>query len=213
MKIIQSSFFRAIVAAIVGALLVKYRDQAVEKITIAIGALFLISGIVSVVSYVQQSKHSNDIQLFDADGRQLLGQKPVFPIVGIGSGALGIILMLMPSTFIKGLMYCFAFIVIIGAIGQFASLTAARRYARIGLFYWIMPSLLLLTGLITVIYPQAIASAPLFVLGWCLLVYAVVETLNALKIYSCRKKYMRNYTEIKSPSDNTSEQSDTEAKK
>lgn len=193
MKVIQSSFFRIIVTAIVGILLIEYREAAVEKITIAIGILFLLSGIISIAAYIGASKHSSDTQLFDAEGRQLLGTAPAFPVVGIGSVILGIILMVMPGTFITGLMYCFAAILILGAVGQFFTLVMARKFARIGFYYWIMPILLFLVGLMCIVHPQTIASAPLFFIGWCLLVYAVVEAVNAIKIHNCKKTFYKQY--------------------
>lgn len=50
-----------------------------------------------------------------------------------------------------------------------------------------MPSLILLIGLIAIVYPSAIASAPLFVIGWCMLLYGVVEIINTLKIGKIRR--------------------------
>ena len=49
MKILQSSVFRAICAIAIGILLIKYPDNTVTWITIAIGILFLLSGIISLV--------------------------------------------------------------------------------------------------------------------------------------------------------------------
>lgn len=187
MKVIQSSLVRAVCAVVVGALLVKYREQTVTWMTIAIGVLFFISGVVSCATYLAASRRSTDTQVFDAEGRQLTGLKPQFPIVGLGSLILGLILALMPGTFVTSLMYILAAILILGAVSQFVSLAAASRLARIGIYYWVMPSLTLLVGLTAVIYPQAIASAPLFVIGWCLMVYGVVECVNAIKIHQLRK--------------------------
>lgn len=51
-----------------------------------------------------------------------------------------------------------------------------------------MPSLTLLVGIIAVVYPQGIASAPLFVIGWCLMLYGVVECVNAIKMHQLRKQ-------------------------
>ena len=45
MKVLQSSVFRAICAIIIGILLINNPDNTVKGITIAIGLLFLVSGI------------------------------------------------------------------------------------------------------------------------------------------------------------------------
>lgn len=188
MKVIQSSLVRSICAIIVGALLVKYREQTVTWMTIAIGVLFFLSGVVSCATYFAARRNGTDTQVFDADGRQLTGFKPQFPIVGLGSLILGLILALMPNAFVASLMYILAAILILGAVSQFVNLAVASRMARIGFYFWIMPSLTLLVGIIAVVYPAAIASAPLFVIGWCLMVYGVVECVNAIKIHQLRKQ-------------------------
>lgn len=48
MKVIHSSIFRAVCAIIVGVLLIQYREQTVTWITIAIGVLFFLSGVISL---------------------------------------------------------------------------------------------------------------------------------------------------------------------
>src|SRR5574344_928289 len=192
MKVLESHFFRAVAAAIIGALLIEYREQTVTWITIAIGILFFLSGVFSIVTYYSARKNADGPQLFDAEGKQLMGKKPAFPIVGIGSVILGGILALMPNPFITGLTFLLASMLILGAISQLVNLAAAKKFARIGIFYWIIPSLLLLVGLVAIIHPTAIASAPLFVIGWCLLIYGVIEAVNALKVYACRKSFEKN---------------------
>lgn len=187
MKILQSSFFRSLCAIIVGVLLIEYREQTVTWITIASGALFFLSGLISCVIYYSAIHRATDVQVFDAQGNPLTPMKPNFPIVGIGSMVLGIILALMPTTFITGLMYVLASILILGAINQFVNLATAARYCHVGFFFWIMPSLILLVGIIAVVHPSTIASAPLFVIGWCMLLYGVVECINAIKIHQANK--------------------------
>lgn len=187
MKILQSSLFRSLAAVIVGVLLIQYREQTMTWITIAGGALFFISGLISCVIYYSAVHRADEVQMFDAQGNPVPTARPSFPIVGLGSMILGIILALMPTTFITGLMYVLASILILGAISQFAGLAAASKYCHVGLFYWLMPSLILLVGVVAVVRPTTIASAPLFVIGWCMLLYGVVEVINAIKIHQANK--------------------------
>lgn len=191
MKIMQSSAFRAVCAVVIGVLLIKYREQTVEWITIAIGILFFLSGVVSVATYLSARSRADMPEVFDADGRQLTGLKPTVPIVGIGSLILGIILALMPTTFIAWLMYILSAILILGAINQFVSLAAVSRYARVGIYFWVMPSLILLVALLSIVYPTAIASAPLLIIGWCMVVYGVADIINAMKLSRLRRNIMK----------------------
>lgn len=149
MQIIQSSLARAVSAIIMGVLLIKYREQTVTWLTIVIGILFFLSGVISCAAYFVARRRESDVQLFDAEGRQLSGFKVSFPLTGLGSIVLGLILALMPNAFISWLMFILAAILIIGAIGQFVSLAAIARTFRVGIYFWIMPSVILLVGLRT----------------------------------------------------------------
>lgn len=192
MKLIQSSVVRALSGIIVGMLLVKYREQTVTWITVAIGVLFFVSGVFSCATYLVARSKKDDIQVFDADGRQLTGLTPTFPIAGIGSLVLGLILAIMPGTFIASLMYILAAMLILGAVSQITNLVAASRVARIGIYFWIMPILTLLIGIVAFVAPSSIATAPLFVIGWAMIVYGAVELVNALKIYQLRRTMERS---------------------
>ncbi len=192
MKVVQSSIFRAIVAIIVGALLIEYREDTMRWLTIAIGVLFFLSGVISIAAYYGAKKHyesMNSITVTDAQGNALTGDKPSFPIVGAGSAILGVILAFMTEGFITYIMYILAFILILGSLTQFINLASARKYAKIGFAFWILPCIILLVGIFILVRPMESASTPLLIIGWCMLLYGVVECINALKIHSCRKAF------------------------
>ena len=187
MKIFQSSIFRALCAIVIGALLIKYPDDSVTWLTIAIGALFLLSGIIALIAYWQAKRHAGEYTITDQEGRVISGSQPTFPIVGAGSIILGLVLTLSPHAFINGLMYMLAAVLILGGITQLMSLIAARRLGNIPFGYWVCPSLILLTGLFVVLKPIETAEMPLLILGWCSILYGVIELINALKIHRIRK--------------------------
>lgn len=187
MKIFQSSVFRALTAIVVGALLIKYPQDGVTWLTVAVGVLFLISGVIAVIAYLNARKHADEYVITDRQGRIVQGGQPTFPIVGAGSIILGLVLALTPGVFINGLMYILGVIMILGGFNQLMNLVAARRLGRVPLGFWVAPSLVLLTGLFVVLKPMASAELPLLILGWCSLVYGVTELVNALKIHALRK--------------------------
>ena len=75
MKIFQSSVFRAICAIIVGILLIKFPKDGVTWLTIAIGVLFLISGVIAAIAYLHARKHAAEYTIIDKQGRII----PVVP--------------------------------------------------------------------------------------------------------------------------------------
>lgn len=192
MKILQSSVFRAICAIAVGAMLIKNPDSTVKGITIAISILFLVSGVISCVAYFNARLHSAENEVYDADGKLLVGGRPMFPIVGLGSVILGFVLALMPGAFVTSLMYVLGGIILLGALNQFMVLIQARKFATLPLWFWVCPTLVLLTGLFVMIKPMESASLPLLIIGWCLLFYGVTECINAFKIHQYRKKMIQS---------------------
>ena len=188
MKIFQSSIFRALCAIVVGVLLVKYPQDGVTWLTMAIGALFLLSGIISLIAYWHARRHTGDYVITDRQGNVISGAQPTFPIVGAGSVILGLILLFSPNAFINGLMYMLAFVLILGGITQLMALVAARRLGSVPFAYWVMPSLILLVGLFVIIKPMESVELPLMILGWCSILYGVIELINALKIHRLRKE-------------------------
>ena len=195
MKVIHSSIFRAVCAIIVGVLLIQYREQTVTWITIAIGVLFFLSGVISLASYWAAKRNAEKMQgqiLADSNGKPIMGMMPKFPLVSVGSLILGLLLALMPQVFIAWLMFILAFILILGALTQFVNLASAAKMGRVGILFWLFPSVLLLLGLLAIIKPSAIASAPLFIIGWCMLIYGVVELLNAFKVSNNKRIWLNN---------------------
>ena len=195
MKVIHSSIFRAVCAIIVGVLLIQYREQTVTWITVAIGVLFFLSGVISLASYWAAKRNAEKMQgqiLSDSTGKPIMGMMPKFPLVSVGSLILGLLLALMPQVFIAWLMFILAFILILGALTQFVNLASAAKMGRVGILFWLFPSALLLLGLLAIIKPSAIASAPLFIIGWGMLIYGVVELLNAFKVSNNKRIWLKN---------------------
>ncbi len=79
MKVVHSSLFRAVCAIIIGVLLIQYREQTVTWITIAIGVLFFLSGVISLITYFCAKRTAEKIQgqvLSDANGKQIIWKPP-----------------------------------------------------------------------------------------------------------------------------------------
>ena len=181
MKVFRSSVFRALCAIVIGALLVKYREQTVTWITVAIGIIFLVSGIISIIAWFSAKRKggTNGMDIYDVQGRLITMPSQPFPVVGLGSVILGGVLAMFPNSFVNGLTYIIAIMLILGALTQFFNL---------GIVWWIFPTLVLLVGLVAVVKPSFIASAPLLVLGWCIIVYGAVDLIDSIKIHQCRRQ-------------------------
>ena len=186
-----------------GILVVKYREDMVTWMTIGLGAIFFMAGVISCISYYIQRKHvqkirakiADGISLVDANGNVVEQSMPTFPIVGIGSLFLGIVLASMPETFLNGLTIVFAVIVLLVSVYLIADLIMVNSYGKVGWGYWVMPVLMLLGAIVALVHPATIASAPLFFLGWAMIISGLVMIVNMLKTYSVRRAALKRAAE------------------
>ena len=191
MKVLQSSLLRAVVAIIVGVLLVKYREDTMRWMTIAAGILFFLSGLISVIVYYYEKREiARSPYTFDQTGNEIRRHSPIFPFIGVGSMLLGIILMVMPTDLLIGVTYVLGAMLILGAASQLFNLFMSRRFWSIPIIYWLFPTILLGIGILVVAKPMETATLPLKIIGWALMVFGVVECVNAFSIFRARKKFM-----------------------
>lgn len=192
MRLIQSSIIRAVVAIVIGVLLVKYRSETMTWITIAAGIMFFISGIISCTVYYFEREKALKASSTQNDKGNKKSDGPIFPIVGGGCTVLGVILTLMPDEFITWVAYVFATILILGAVNQFMNLASSRQFARVPILFWLFPSITLCIGIYIIAQPIEAATLPFKIIGWCLMFYGVVELVNTIKINQMKRAYKKN---------------------
>lgn len=160
--------------------------------TITVGILFLLSGLVSCIAYYFEKEK---VAKKTAKAEQQEGQEeenlksPSFPIAGIGSIVLGIILAVMPNTFITWVVYILAALLILGAVNQFMNLARSRQYARVPVYMWLFPTIILAIAILLISKPIETAQLPLLVLGWAFMYYGVLEFILIIRMYLVRKSY------------------------
>ena len=193
MKVLQISAIRAIIVLVTGFLLVKYREETMTWMTITVGVLFLLSGLVSCIAYYFEKEK---VAKKTAKAEQQEGQQeeenlksPSFPIAGVGSIVLGIILAVMPNTFITWVVYILAALLILGAVNQFMNLARSRQYARVPVYMWLFPTIILAIAILLISKPIETAQLPLLVLGWAFMYYGVLEFALIIRMYLVRKSY------------------------
>ena len=150
-----------------GILVVKYREDMVTWMTIGLGAIFFMAGVISCISYYIQ----------------------------IGSLVLGVVLASMPETFLNGLTFIFAVIILLSSVYLIADLIMVNRYGKVGWGYWIMPILMLLGAIVALVHPATIASSPLFFLGWAMIISGLVMIVNMLKTFTVRRAALKRAAE------------------
>ncbi|MBW4762638.1 DUF308 domain-containing protein [Prevotella melaninogenica] len=193
MKVLQISAIRAIIVLVTGFLLVRYREETMTWMTITVGILFLLSGLVSCIAYYFEkekvAKKTAKAEQQEAQQEEDNLKSPSFPIAGVGSIALGIILAVMPNTFITWVVYILAALLILGAVNQFMNLARSRQYARVPVYMWLFPTVILAIAILLISKPIETAQLPLLVLGWAFMYYGVLEFILIIRMYLVRKSY------------------------
>lgn len=174
MKSMNYSLLRAICAFVIGLVLVLWPDTAVNYLVITIGVLFLIPGIISIIGYF--ATKSED------------GIPKRFPIEGVGSLLFGLWLVVMPGFFTDILMFILGFILVLGGVQQIASLVTARRWMRVPMAFYIVPTLILIAGLVALFNPTGAINTAFMIIGVSSLVYAISELVNWFKFSRRRPK-------------------------
>ena len=179
MKVLQISAIRAIIVLVTGFLLVEYREETMTWMTITVGILFFLSGLVSCFVYYIEREEAGDNT----------AKSPSYPLTGIGSMVLGIILALMPRTFITWVVYILAALLILGAVNQFMNLARSRQYARVPAYYWLFPTAILAVAILVISKPIEAAALPLQVMGWALMCYGIIELVLLIRMHHVRKAF------------------------
>ena len=205
MKLLQISIIRAIAAIVVGVLLLKYDEAVLKGLTIAIGILFHIAGIVSLVEWINLRRKKADFRVMDdGEGGKSKGDnsQPMFPIVGLGSVLLGLILSLTQTTdFLLWTMYLLGGVLILGGLNLMMNLLSARKLEPVDGLLWIVPVLIVLAALFAMIKGLVPAKTTTTILGITSLVYAFAEMGYSLLFSRIRKRYEKTQAQVRRASE------------
>ena len=106
---------------------------------------------------------------------------PMFPIDGAGSILFGAWLVIMPQFFVSILMYVLGALLVLAGAQQLISLVSARKWSTVSYVFYIIPSLILITGVMILAYPFGAAANTFVIFGVACLVYGISELINWYK--------------------------------
>ncbi|MDR0232494.1 MAG: DUF308 domain-containing protein [Dysgonamonadaceae bacterium] len=152
---------RAISAIVLGALLILCPQSAILYVVITIGILFIIPGLLLLVSYFTSNK----------------AKRPNMPLLlaGIGSLLFGAILVAAPHFFVNILMLLLGIILLLGGIEQIVVLIRARKKKTVSIVLYIVPLLILVAGVLVLLNPFKTAETLFILIGITCLVYGIME--------------------------------------
>lgn len=168
----KGAISRAILAIILGLVLVIWPGVALRYIIMFIGVIFLITGLIA---FIVSNKNRED------------HRKSFVPFSGIGSMAFGLLLLCLPSAFVAIFMFVLGFILVIAAIGQFVTLGAARQLGHVPVVSYLFPVLILVAGILVIFDPFKSVESVFILFGITAIFYGVTDLLNQYSINRMRK--------------------------
>lgn len=166
---ITMAMLRGIAALLIGILLVFWSQNAVMYLIMAVGCLFLIPGLLSLLAYFRQTS---------PEGNRSFGWSQV---LGIGSILFGLCLIVSPVFFEKSLMYALGIILSYAGLSEIIQLTVARQWTRVPAGFYVTPVLVMLVGIFILFNPIESANVPFIILGIGCMVYGLSDMVNVIK--------------------------------
>lgn len=139
MKSNRSVTTRSLSTILIGTLIIVFPFEATTYMVMAIGALFLFPGVISIANYMQKRKIDDSTKAVP---------RAFFPIVGIGSVLFGAILLGFASHFTEVLMYMLAAFIVLGGLAQLFHLVRLRKVHSIGGVPYVVSGLITAAGLV-----------------------------------------------------------------
>ena len=203
MKLLRISIIRAIAALVVGVLLLKYNADVLKVLTIALGIVFLLAGVVSLVGWVNVRRKKADFRAYDNGQEQTQDSaQPMFPLAVLGSLLLGLILSLTRSDdYLEWAMYLLGGVLVLGALNMLMNLMSAKKMEPVAGWMWLVPVVIIVASVFAMIKGLVPAETCTTILGVTAIVYAVAELIYSIIFTNIRKRYEKTQAQVRRAND------------
>ena len=172
MKPLYNPLIHIILAFVLGIFMILFPDYALHYIAIVLGLILLIPGIVQVVRYI--------IEHTDKSRRMRRNSSLRFPLLALLCVIAGVAIICFPTTVAKIFIYLLAAFLVFVGIYEIVFLVQLHRNIPMG--YYILPILILVTGILLLLNPLSITKAVLVtVFGGGAIVYGISELIYYIK--------------------------------
>lgn len=165
---------RALVAIVVGVVMIVYNEQAMNIVVKIIAALLFASGIVSLAVGLKKK---------DDSASKLMNFNAVVDMV------LALLLFVFNSFVANLIIYFIGFLLLGFGIFQIMALISANRVTKLGLGAFIMPVIVTGAGVFLLFNPEFTKSSISLIAGIALLFYGISELLSSWKMKKAIDEY------------------------
>lgn len=170
---------RSICVLLMGVLFLVLGDSALSILVMAVGALLMLPGLVSLVSYIRH-----------------IAQRRMFPLAALGSFILGLWMIVAPAVFVGFFMYVIGGVLVALGIYQLAGLSVSNRVLPVAWPLYVLPALVLLLGIFVLFNPFEAAALPFILMGIGCIISALNDVIAAVRTVKQRRSVLQ-FIEIK----------------
>lgn len=167
-------YSRAVLAAILGIVLIVWPGTAVRTIIIVIGSILMLLGAVSLIFSKKPEEGQN---------RSLLS------LNGVASLVFGLILVIFPTFFAGIIMFLFGAILLIVGVSEVANLISIRRETKAPASLFLGPVITTACGIVIFFNPFSTIEWLFIFFGISLLVYSLTEFISTKKLRKIYKDF------------------------
>ena len=157
MKSNRAIIILALSTILIGALLIAFPANAAKWLVMAIGALFLVPGVVGVTTYAIQ-RHRQAKALAEGketkdnkDDKNEKKNKNIFPFIGLGSILFGAVLLIIPSSFQNALLYILGAFLVLAGLTQIYRFLQLRKQYQLSTVPYIVSALVSIAGIVIIV--------------------------------------------------------------
>lgn len=157
---------------ILGLILIIWPNAIANAIVMAVGALFLIPGAVAIIRFIFLKRNNQEYS-----------SRFSFPIAGIGSFALGLLMIIFPETFVNTIVFVLGMAISLAGSVQTGQLLNARTWTKVPFSAYIVPILLFAMGIFIIFNADRAKETLSVVIGITGLVYTASAFINWLLFF------------------------------
>lgn len=169
-KRLSRPYSRSIIAIIVGLVMIFWPAIVQDFVMKFLGIALMGSSLFTIIVYFTRKRE---------EGENVAATVPFGEILLF---LFGLVLVIKSDFFLSLAMFLFGFLLIVGAIGQFMVMSRARKEAALPALVFIIPSLILVCGVIMLFNPFESGLGLFVFFGAVALFYGVSDLLTTIRV-------------------------------
>lgn len=172
----KGNLYSAILALIIGIAMIFFSSTALHTVVMFVGILFIAIAVFNFSFEFSRKRNGNG------------GASMTALLSSAGAGVLGILMVFTPSDMVNLMVYLFAAAIILLGLFQIVNLAFAYRPITFPFWFFILPALLVITGVvICIIGAQKVGEMMILITGIALVVYSIGSFANIAGLISFRR--------------------------